>query len=274
MLESGEALEHGEREALAADPNSRFHRLMQLGEGEFADALAGKVSMKASKASLKLIRLYPWWYAASAGIWALAFFVTIVTGLAMRGLFNRLAAGPARLADVWTWIAIIAAVLLGRVPLEPPAVWIYAHHVGRIWALLRANLMRGYLRLLGTAPRGDQGGAAGAGLGNTGDALSRMRGDVELLALLPADEMVDASGRGLRLIVMLGIMLAVSPMVTLAVVPPLAACAVLASVLSQKLMRYRQASRAAAGDVSGHLNEMLGGVQALKGWRRRGRGGG
>ncbi len=55
--------------------------------------------MKSWKASLTLVGRYPGWYAASAIVWMLAFFVVIGTGLAMQALLNLLAAGPARLAD-------------------------------------------------------------------------------------------------------------------------------------------------------------------------------
>jgi ATP-binding cassette subfamily B protein len=211
--------------------------------------------VKSWKASLKLIAYYPGWYAASAGVWALAFFVPIGTGLAMRGLLDRLAAGPATLANAWSWIALILAIRLGRSVLDFPAAWVFAHHLGRVRTLLRANLLRGYLRRLGTQEVAVDG---------VGDALNRLRDDVEPLAHLAADDGVDALGRAVRLVVMLGILLAVNPTVTLAVVPPLVGCALLAQVLSARLVRYREASRRATGEMASYLNEMLGGVQALK----------
>lgn len=211
--------------------------------------------MTSWKASLRLIRQYPGWYAASSAIWALAFFVVTATGLILRQLLNTLAAGPATLSNVWGWIALILAVRLGRASLELPAAWIYANHVGRLWTRLRANLLRGYLRRLGS--RAEEQIAVG-------DALNRARDDVAPLAGLAADWGVDCAGRSVRLVVTIGIMLAISPLVTLTVLPALVASAVLARLLSARLLRYREASRQATGDMAAYLNGMLGGVQALK----------
>lgn len=114
--------------------------------------------MNSLRATLRLIAAYPGWYAANAGIWVLAFFVTIGTGLAMRALLDGLAAGPSTLANVWTWIALILAIRLGRSVLDFPEMWVYAHHLGRVLVLLRANLLRGYLRSFGGRPRTEEHG--------------------------------------------------------------------------------------------------------------------
>ena len=212
--------------------------------------------MNSLRATLRLIAYYPGWYAANAGIWVLAFFVTIGTGLALRGLLDGLAAGPAKLANVWTWIAVILAIRLGRSVLDFPAMWVYAHHLGRVLVLLRANVLRGYLRSLGSRPPSAAPG--------TGEVLNRLRDDVDPLAHLAADDGVDASGRGVRLIVMLAILLSVNATVTLVVVPPLVACAILAQVLSRRVARYREANRRATGEMADYLNEIMGGIQALK----------
>lgn len=212
--------------------------------------------MKSWKASLTLIARYPGWYAASAFVWMLAFFVPIGTGLAVRGLLDMLAVGPARLGNVWTWIVLILAIRLGRSALELPAMFAFAGQIGRSWALLRANLLEGYLRRLGRRPAGTEGGV--------GDPLNTLRDDVQPLASLAADDGVDALGRGVRLLAMIAILLAVNPLMTLAVILPLLGCVALAQTLSVRVVRRREAARRAAASASDSLNELLGGVQALK----------
>ncbi|MEK7477040.1 MAG: ABC transporter ATP-binding protein [Candidatus Coatesbacteria bacterium] len=212
--------------------------------------------MKSWQASIRLNSYVPGWFSASAAIWVMAFFVDIGVGLAMRGLLDHLTPGPVRLADVWTWIAFILAIRLARSVVDFPSGFVFANHIGRVRMLLRTNLMSGYLRRLGGQPM--------PGVGGVGDSLNRLRDDVEPLAALTTDETVDALGRAIRLVVMVGILLAISPGLTLAVVPPLVACGILARVLARKLVRYREASRQATGAMAGWLNRMLDGVQALK----------
>ncbi|MCP4749608.1 MAG: ABC transporter ATP-binding protein [Proteobacteria bacterium] len=212
--------------------------------------------MKTWKASLKLTLHYPGWYLVSSAIWTMSFFVLIGTGLAMRELLNRMTDDTIVLSKVWIWIALILAIRLTRSTLDYPAYFVFASHMGRVRTLLRANLMRGYFRRLGSGSI--------PGLNGVGDTLNRLRDDVEPLAALPADENVDALGRGIRFLVMIGILLSISPMVTLAILPPLVACLVLARMVSIKLVRYREASRRHTGAMSDFLNEMLHAVQAVK----------
>lgn len=99
--------------------------------------------------------------------------------------------------------------------------------------------------------------------GTPGDALSRLRDDVGEVTGY-AESWTDIWGGLLYVVVGLGVMVAISPTVTLVVVLPMLGVVVAANRLGPRLRGYRQRSRQSAARVADFLGELFAGVLAVQ----------
>jgi ATP-binding cassette subfamily B protein len=96
-----------------------------------------------------------------------------------------------------------------------------------------------------------------------GKAIARFREDVNEL---PSFGLMSNDMIGLLVFsgMALAIMLAVDPLITVVAVLPLLGLVVVSNIATQRVARYRKASRAATGAVTGFIAESFGAVQAVK----------
>lgn len=206
---------------------------------------------------LRLAR-YAWPLYAASGLLAsgLFYLVPLLPGLVLKAIFDRLgddaAATGGQPALLWL-VAAMAGIgamrftsLLGAVAAEQSL-----HQVIR--TLLRANLLEHILSRPGARPLP----------GSTGEAISRLRGDVEAVPQF-LSWTLDPIGQSLAIGAALAVLWRVDPRLTAAVFGPLIGAVALVHALGGRIRRLREASRESEGAVTGHIGEIVGAVLAVK----------
>ncbi len=203
----------------------------------------------------RLFLYRPWVFLVSL-LWTVLFFLTrIVFGYTTQGTFNLLAAQNRHISPLFwelTALLIISALvrylssIFGAGIVRPLNFFL-------VQSLLRRNLLARILELPG----------AKALSVPTGEAINRFRDDAENVVDM-FGWLYAALGLGLFSVVAFIILLSINVEITLLVFVPLACVVALAQRLRTRVARYRNASRAATGQVTGALGETFTAVQAIQ----------
>ena len=203
----------------------------------------------------RLLRFRVWFYGAMTVLRTLVFAAAPwATGLILQAFFNQLSGATPASTSPWTLAALLVAVAVGRaavVTVDLSAVWTWNFLIG---TLLRKNLFERILQRPG----------ARAVPGAPGEAIVRFRDDAEEVAQYTSEPMIFLVANGIFSVVAIAIMLQINTRITLTIMLPLIGVVGGATLAMGRIARYRQASRAAGGDVSGFIGEMFGAVQAIK----------
>jgi ATP-binding cassette, subfamily B, bacterial len=202
-------------------------------------------------------------YLALTGTWIFLRTTAIVAGLLLQAIFDSLSGGPHRShLVVWVLLAVLVGsestrivlwfgVVLSR--LEPGFLW-------RLRARLRSNVLAEVL-----------GRPAAVALDRpVGDMISRLGDDVDEASLFSIWSASNIS-RLVIAVAALGIMLAVNPLVTAAVIVPIVVITFCGRFTVRLIGRARLASRRADSVVAAIIGEAMNGVQAVKLARAEGR---
>lgn len=302
VLEAGRICEYGSRAALAGDVTSRFYRLLQAGlvdmgteqrQGAFetgderaVEALATTVEEPAAETLpaktlptetvgeeptqetvpeqpparvwwhvWHLIRYRPWFFAL----------LTVLTVLVWAGgrqalawttreFFDALSGNAQSGIGVWAVAGLRVLITVVRVGLRFANLAALYTFTFVLTALLRKNLLGHILRRPG----------ASAVPGSPGEAVSRFRGDVEILVGFVGNMLPYTLSSTLFTIVAVGVMLRINARITTLVVLPMGVAAFIANWAIKRIYRYFEASREATGRVTGFIGETFGAVQAVK----------
>jgi len=201
----------------------------------------------------RLLTYQPWSYAWNMVLWTSFWLTPLLMGLVTRAVFNAITGGEPAGWGLWSLLALLVGVALGRVAINVLGVdaWVtfYFNRAG----LLRRNLLERILSRPGAKALPD----------SPGEAMSRFRDDVdELLKLI--EMTVDGVGIVLAAVVGAAIMFRIEPFITTVVLLPLMLIVAVVALLRQRILRYRRAAREAAGRVTDLIGEMFGAVQAVK----------
>jgi ATP-binding cassette subfamily B protein len=202
---------------------------------------------------LSVIRFRPRYWLPNLGSMLFLTLMFQVPPLVTRQYFNLLTGDePVRLG-LWGIIALLFAAELGSVlgifGLISTNVPFFVHSM----TLLRKNLLKNILKRPGASALPD----------SPGEAISRFRGDVFEIPLF-ALWINDILGMVLFGIIALVVMLSISPAVTLLAICPFIIVGIVANAATDRIEKYRRASRKAAGIVTGFIGEVFGSVQAIK----------
>ena len=201
-------------------------------------------------------------YGANLFAWGVMHSLPLVNGLLLKWFFDALSGGaPAApadapllgLADPWTLLALLVAFSLARVADQIWGVWIWATLYFKMLAYLRRNLLSWIVRGQGQRRLDD----------SAGEAISRFRDDVDEVVRY-VEHYVDGGGIVLYVILAVGVMVAIDPWLTLVTLAPLLCIVVVTQLLSNRIRRYRRATREATGVVTGFIGEVFGAVLAVK----------
>ena len=212
-----------------------------------------KNSLPAWRIILKTIEYRPkLWLGNLAAMIVLTIFWQ-VPALIMREFFNLLSGNAQAGLNVWS-IAVLLLVCefgrdLGIYGLIRTNVPFFVHSM----TLLRKNLLRHILRRPGAKALPD----------SPGEAISRFGGDVFEIPLF-ALWINDILGMLFFGVTALAIMLSINAQITAVAVVPFLFVGVIAAAATNRIERYRRASRRAAGIVTGFIGEFFGAVQAVK----------
>lgn len=179
--------------------------------------------------------------------------MTILPGLVMRAFFDLLSGQGAPGVNLWTIMAMLAAVYVGRLISAYGFVYADVPIFSEMAYLLRRNLLKHILRRPGAAPLPD----------SPGEAVSRFRNDVMEIPLFTLwfNDIISGIGVTVTSIVM---MLNINVWVTVFALAPVLLVGVIANVATSRITRYRRASRQATGKVTGFISELFGAAQVIK----------
>jgi ATP-binding cassette subfamily B protein len=202
----------------------------------------------------QMLRFRPWlWFVDFISVALIRFCWQIAPALITKAFFDNLTGAAPLAFGIWAIAAFTLATLLGRLVASYGFYYADVPIFSDMATLLRKNLLRHILRRPGAAPLPD----------SAGEAISRFKNDVNeipLFVILINDIMV-----GIVIIaVAIGLMLQISPAVTLMALAPLVVVGLIANAATSRIEHYRRASREATGAVTGFIGEFFGAVQAVK----------
>lgn len=175
---------------------------------------------------------------------------TVVFGLLMQRLFDILSQKP-RFDATLAWYLI---ALFGLVMLQMAIQFIGFDNTLKVHYPVRGLLCRNVLARIFQLP-----GARAVNV-TPGEALNTLRDDTETIAYAPGANL----GAWLFTIVAIVILLRIDALITLLVLLPLTLVIIIAQAWMKSMEKYREASRAATGQVTGMIGEVLGATQAIQ----------
>ena len=209
--------------------------------------------MKTWQVILSAIRYRPLRYLFNT-LSQLVFFLAIqVPGLALREFFNLLSGDAPIRFGFWAVLAILVASGLGKMLGHYVMVTTNVPFKYSVAALLQKNM---FARILKRP-------AATALPDSPGEAISRFRGDVEII---PNFSLGTSSfiGFAIASIISIVIMLSINPYITLIAFIPMVLIVVVTQIATERIYTFRKAMREATGQVTGFIGEIFGAVQAIK----------
>lgn len=180
-------------------------------------------------------------------------FMLLIQGqaLVIEAFFDHLTGEAPTGFNVWTLVAILFAIRLGRnIGQVLDILTSVPFHV-KVTALLRSNMLRYLLLQAGVLPA------------SSGEATNRFRGDAPEIAgfLIWLNRVL---GIAAFLLVALWTMLRINSWITFVALLPFLVITAIARGSAQRLQAHRSASRQATGQVVGFIGEMFGAVQAIQ----------
>ena len=201
----------------------------------------------------RMIRYRPWLYLIDCIFWTLIHMSPLIPGLIALRFFNTLSANTHLNATLWGLIALLIMTALARVVVLLGGALADILHRFTMSALLRRNMLERILERPG----------ARAVPYSAGEAISRFRDDAEL-AEDAISWTLDTIGTAIFAAVAVAILLTISVKITLLVFLPLVSVIAVVQAVSNRLEKYRAASRKATGRVTGAIGEIFETVQAIK----------
>ncbi len=209
--------------------------------------------MKSLKLIWRMISYRPGLYLANQLAWLAAYLLPIAVGLVTRALFDTLSGSAQAGYNVWTLVALFAALSTSRVIMIYAGILAHVKQEFVMGGFLQRNLLNGILRRPG----------ARAISVSPGEAISVFRDDVGQVRE-GLSWMVDVINSVTRSITSIVIMAMISPRLTLFVLLPLILITTLINRASEAIQKYRVASRAATSQVTDVVGEVFGAVQAVQ----------
>lgn len=210
--------------------------------------------MKVRDVLWRLLRFTPWLYALSFILQILRLGILLVPGLLIQAIFNALAGQGQAQCSVWALIALLVAAALGRIVLLLCAVFVehtcFYYGIG----LMRKNILRFLLSRPGALPLPFP----------PGEIINRVNWDIGTGVVEYIRSTFMLVGMAFLAGISLVIMLSIKPFITLIMIAPLIAAALIVNMTTAYIERLHRASRVADGEVSAFLGDVFGSVQAIQ----------
>lgn len=201
----------------------------------------------------RLICYRPWLYLCNALLWIIIHAVPLLPGLIVQQFFNALPHAGGLNQTLWLLISFLVAIALTRVMLTLLGGWIDTLHRFSMSNILRRNMLERILQRPGARAVPD----------SPGESLSRFRDDADQVENVMSWT-IDFLGDVIFAVIAVIILLHINVLITLLVFFPLAGVVALVQAFSNRLEKYRKASRQATGKVTGAIGEICGAVQAIQ----------
>jgi len=200
-----------------------------------------------------LITYRRWLYLVNVILWIGVHTSPMLPGLITRLFFDRLTGAGAAGFTVWTIIAMLVAVTLGRCAVIWMGMFTSITSRSYMAGLLQRNMLERILEMPGAAALPEA----------PGESLSRFRDDV-MQAEDAADWLLDVMGMVTFCASALFTLLMINARMTALVFLPLVGVVVVTRVAGSRLQQNRRVSREATARVTGLITEMFGAVQAIQ----------
>ena len=176
-----------------------------------------------------------------------------IPGFIMREFFDLLTGDATTGWNVWTLVGFFVACEVGRTLGIFGLINTNVPFFANTMLLLRKNLLSHILKRPGASALPD----------SPGEAISRFRGDVFEIPLF-ALWVNDIIGMIVFGVVAVIAMMAINPAITGVSILPFIVVGIIANSATERIERYRRASRKSSGIVTGFIGEFFGAVQAVK----------
>lgn len=208
--------------------------------------------MKTFKYIWCLIKYTPWLYLSNCAVWILIDVFPLVRGLIAKEFFNAISNGG-KVQGVWSILFLFLIAGIGRAIVIATGGPLDFFHRFKISGLLRRNMLESILSKPG----------ARAIPGSAGEAISCFREDIDQIENA-VSWTIDVIGIACFAVGAIAILLTVNIKITLLVFTPLIAVVALAQRASERIQKYRRASREATSRVTGTIGEIFDAVQAVQ----------
>ncbi|MCD8488897.1 MAG: ABC transporter ATP-binding protein/permease [Desertifilum sp.] len=209
----------------------------------------------------QMLSYAPRLYGADTFLWLFIAGLPAIPGLIIREFFNTLTAKSDFSLSPWVWIALFLATGIARIVAILTGRITKTQHRFTMSALIRRNLLAKLLERPGGEPLIASGKPDA--LLSPGEAIGFFRDDATQI-----EDMVvgtnEILGEGVFAVGSLLLLLSVNAQITLFVFLPLAFIAALVHLLTNRIKRYRRASRQATQQVTGLIGEIFSAIQAIQ----------
>ncbi len=202
----------------------------------------------------QIIKYRPWLY-SGLFIFETLFFGIFpqIAGFIIREIFDTLTNNTPVGLNIHTLIALLVANAIAKAVAIFMDVWVYFNFRWSIAALLRVNLFSFILKRPGARSVPE----------SPGEAVSRFRGDVDEIAFYLSESLILV-GFGTFAVIALVVMFRTDLLISLVILISLLSVIIIANLATKAVQKYREASRSAAGKVTGFIGELFGAVQAVQ----------
>jgi ATP-binding cassette, subfamily B, bacterial len=201
----------------------------------------------------KLIRYKPGLYLVNGILWAIIHLMPIVPGLIAKEFFDQIS-GKGRLdSGIWGIFVIIVVNTVANMGFIASGSRVDIYHRFNMSALLRRNILKAIFDQPGAAPKRF----------SAGETMNILKDDVEQ-AENSISWTLDIIGTALFALAALCILLSINLKITLFVFTPLVGVVAAAQLASDRIEKYRKASREATGKAVGAMGEIFDAVQTVK----------
>jgi ATP-binding cassette subfamily B protein len=212
-----------------------------------------KGNLKTFQLMWELIKYRPWLYLANCVIWIIIHVSPVIPGLIAKEFFDTLSGRGTLNVGIWGLIVLIAVTAIVTIMGIFCGATTDIIHRFTMSALIRRNLLQCILQKPG----------ANSIPYSLGEAVNCFRDDAE-----QAEDSIswtlDVIGTAVFAIVAIVILLSINAKITIFVFTPLVAVVAIAQIASERVEKYRTASREATGKVTGALGEIFGSIQAIQ----------
>jgi ATP-binding cassette subfamily B protein len=201
----------------------------------------------------RLIKYRPWLYLGNCILWIFIHVSPLIPGLIAKEFFDVLSGNASLNVGLWGLMTLLVMFALIRVGIITIGGRVDTFHRFNMSALIRRNLLEAIL---------DKPGGKAIPC-TAGEGINSFRDDAE-----QAEDSIswtlDVIGSAAFAIVAIVILLTINAKITLLVFTPLVIVVALAQRASERIEKYREASREATANVAGAMGEMFSSVQAIK----------
>lgn len=210
-------------------------------------------SMSALQLVWQIILYRPWLFIFSCIAWILIHASPLIPGLITREFFNTLSGNAKINTGIWGLVALVVIVSLVRslniiIGFRLDILFRFS-----MSGMIRKNLLEHILNLPG----------AQSITTSPGEVVNNFKDDAETIENA-VDWILDIIGTAAFALGAVIILISINAKITLFVFTPLAAVVALAHLASNRVQKYRRASRAATAEVTGAIGEIFASVQAVQ----------